>query len=334
MAALAVAGAAVVARAARSGRLWPLAGGGRTARPGLRGQARRGAAADRRGGAVVALAGPRARRPRLVGLGLLGAHFVATRAGVARGRDRRPAASAAVGAGRLGRLAVARGARLQRDRQAAPRQRRADRAGRVALRAPAHATPARRSRWRARRASTPPRWPPADAARAAAPALGPRPPGPVDRLSRPSPHWRRSPSRWRCGRWRGLDRVGRGGLLDARCSGSSPASRCAAPCRACARATWPAWIPPWRRAWGRESPSPCAGARARAQVAGAALLCAVLAVAPRHGAWPPCATAPRRRGARGRCRRRAWRRCRTSCARTRPARPTRSPSARRPRPGR
>ena len=78
MAALAVAGAAVVARAARRGRLWPLAGAG--ALLGLAFEVKLAEALLPIAAAVLLwlVAGPRERRPRMVGLGLLGTLFVAT----------------------------------------------------------------------------------------------------------------------------------------------------------------------------------------------------------------------------------------------------------------
>ncbi len=78
MAALAVAGAAVVARAARGGRLWPLAGAG--ALLGLAFEVKLAEALLPIAAAVLLwlVAGPRGRRPRLSGLGLLGTTFVAT----------------------------------------------------------------------------------------------------------------------------------------------------------------------------------------------------------------------------------------------------------------
>jgi 4-amino-4-deoxy-L-arabinose transferase-like glycosyltransferase len=78
MAALAVAGAAVVARAARGGRVWSLARAGVLL--GLAFEVKLAEAVLPIAAAVLlwVLAGPRARRPRLVGLGLLGTTFVAT----------------------------------------------------------------------------------------------------------------------------------------------------------------------------------------------------------------------------------------------------------------
>jgi 4-amino-4-deoxy-L-arabinose transferase-like glycosyltransferase len=78
MAALAVAGAAVVARAARRGRLWPLAGAG--ALLGLAFEVKLAEALLPIAAAVLLwlVAGPRERRPRIAGLGLLGTTFVAT----------------------------------------------------------------------------------------------------------------------------------------------------------------------------------------------------------------------------------------------------------------
>ena len=72
MAALAVAGAAVVARAARGGRLWPLAGAG--ALLGLAFEVKLAEALLPIAAAALLwlVAGPRERRPRLAGLGLLG----------------------------------------------------------------------------------------------------------------------------------------------------------------------------------------------------------------------------------------------------------------------
>jgi 4-amino-4-deoxy-L-arabinose transferase-like glycosyltransferase len=78
MAALAVAGAAVVARAARRDRLWPLAGAGVLL--GLAFEVKL-AEALLPVGAAIALwlfAGPRGRRPKALGLGLLGGTFVAS----------------------------------------------------------------------------------------------------------------------------------------------------------------------------------------------------------------------------------------------------------------
>jgi 4-amino-4-deoxy-L-arabinose transferase-like glycosyltransferase len=78
MAALALAGAAVVARAARSGRLWPLAGAGA-----LLGLAFEVKLAEALLPVCAAMglwvvAGPRERKPRALGLGLLGGAFFAS----------------------------------------------------------------------------------------------------------------------------------------------------------------------------------------------------------------------------------------------------------------
>jgi 4-amino-4-deoxy-L-arabinose transferase-like glycosyltransferase len=78
MAALAVAGAAVVARAARGGSRWPLLGAGVLL--GLAFEVKLAEALLPVGAAAALwwLAGPRALRPRAVGLGLLGGAFVAS----------------------------------------------------------------------------------------------------------------------------------------------------------------------------------------------------------------------------------------------------------------
>ena len=213
MAALAVAGAAVVARAARGGRVWSLAGAGVLLGLAFEVKLAEALAADRRGGAAVgprraARAASAARRARVAG-----DHLRGHGAGLARGRDRGAAASAAMGAGRLGRLAMARRAGLQRGRQAAARQRGPTAQADVALRTPAHAT-ATEEVALARRARE----------HAAALARRPTAPGPLRLLSAHA-HL----GRWigfeavaalaalavalALRRWRGLDRAGRGGLL-------------------------------------------------------------------------------------------------------------------------
>ena len=78
MAALAVAGAAVVARAARSGSRWPLVGAGVLLGLAFEVKLAEALLPVAAAGAVWWFAGPRARRPRAVGLGLLGGAFVAT----------------------------------------------------------------------------------------------------------------------------------------------------------------------------------------------------------------------------------------------------------------
>jgi 4-amino-4-deoxy-L-arabinose transferase-like glycosyltransferase len=78
MAALAVAGAAVVARAARSGRMWPLAGAGVLLGLAFEVKLAEALLPVCAAGALWWFAGPRARRPRAVGLGLLGGAFVAS----------------------------------------------------------------------------------------------------------------------------------------------------------------------------------------------------------------------------------------------------------------
>ena len=182
MAALAVAGAAVVARAARGGRLWPLAGAG--ALLGLAFEVKLAEALLPIAAAVLLwlVAGPRERRPRLTGLGLLGTTFVATALAwlvvvtVVPLHPRPWALGASDGSPWRAALVYNGIARLLPGSTASTAQP-------VALRAPAHPTPVREGRAgaagaRARRRARAP----ADAARAAAPALGPRPPGHVDRL--------------------------------------------------------------------------------------------------------------------------------------------------------
>jgi 4-amino-4-deoxy-L-arabinose transferase-like glycosyltransferase len=78
MAALAVAGAAVVARAARSGSRWPLVGAGVLLGLAFEVKLAEALLPVAAAAAVWWFAGPRARRPRAVGLGLLGGAFVAT----------------------------------------------------------------------------------------------------------------------------------------------------------------------------------------------------------------------------------------------------------------
>ena len=321
-------------RARGAGRAPVAAGrGGRAARPRLRGQARRGAAADRRGGAAVARRRPAraasaAGRPRAAG-----DHVRGHGAGLARGRDRGPAASAAVGAGRLGRLAVARRARLQRDRAAAARQHGVDRAAPSPCARRPIRRRSRRSRWRGGRASTPPRW-----------RAGRPPPGPLRLLSAHAHLGALDRLRGRRRTGGARRRAGAAALARARPRGP----RRAADARALARRR--------RRAVQRDAgPAPAlpglpgsrgggvpgsgsrprrAGTPAARAGAPAPRCCARSSCSHWPRRWPPCATAPRRRGAPGRCRRRAWPRCRPSCARTRPGRSTRSRSARRPRPGR
>jgi 4-amino-4-deoxy-L-arabinose transferase-like glycosyltransferase len=78
MAALAVAGAAVVARTARGGRLWPLAGAGVLLGLAFEVKLAEALLPVCAAGALWVLAGPRAWRPRAGGLGLLGGAFVAS----------------------------------------------------------------------------------------------------------------------------------------------------------------------------------------------------------------------------------------------------------------
>ena len=332
MAALAVAGAAVVARAARGGRVWSLAGAGVLL--GLAFEVKLAEAVLPIAAAVLlwVLAGPRARRPRLVGLGLLGTTFVATalawlvvvtvvplhpRPWALGASDGSPWRAALVYNGIDRLLPGSGGPTAQAD---------------VALRTPPHATrtesgagaPGSRAR---RRAGTA-----ADRARAAAPALGPRPSGPVDRL------------RGRRGIGGARRRAGAAPLARARPRRPRRAADARALARRRRRAVQrdagiaPALpglpgsrggsVPGRGNRPGRAWPS-ATRTGSRAPRCSARCSCS-----PSPRRWPRCATAPRRRGARGRCRRPASRRCRTSCARTRPARPTRSPSARRPRQGR
>ena len=232
MAALAVAGAAVVARAARSGRLWPLAGAGVLLGLAFEVKLAEALLPVCAAAALWWFAGPRGRRPRAVGLGLLGSAFVASalawlvivsvvplhprpwalgasdgspwRAalvynGTARllGRGGNAPSTAAPGAGAGSEAVASRGAAARRD-AAAPR----------------HAASPREVAALARRASE----------HAAALARRPAPPGPL-RLVSAQAH---------LGRWigieavaalaalavalalggaRGLGRVGRGGLL-------------------------------------------------------------------------------------------------------------------------
>jgi 4-amino-4-deoxy-L-arabinose transferase-like glycosyltransferase len=76
MAALAVAGAAVVARAARSGARWPLVGAGVLLGLAFEVKLAEALLPVAAAGALWWFAGPRARRPRAIGLGLLGGAFV------------------------------------------------------------------------------------------------------------------------------------------------------------------------------------------------------------------------------------------------------------------
>ena len=78
MAALAVAGAAVVARAARGGRLWPLAGAGVLLGLAFEVKLAEALLPVCAAMALWVLAGPRERRARALGLGLLGGAFVAS----------------------------------------------------------------------------------------------------------------------------------------------------------------------------------------------------------------------------------------------------------------
>ncbi len=332
MAALAVAGAAVVARAARGGRVWSLAGAGVLL--GLAFEVKLAEAVLPIAAAVLlwVLAGPRARRPRLVGLGLLGTTFVATalawlvvvtvvplhpRPWALGASDGSPWRAALVYNGIDRLLPGSGGPTAQAD---------------VALRTPPHATRtedvalARRAR-----------------EHAAALARRPTAPGPLRLLSAHA-HL----GRWigyeavaalaalavalALRRWRGLDRAGRGGLLTLGLWLVAGVALCSA--MPGLRPRYLACLDPAVAAClGAGIALAVRGRPRRAQVAGAAVLCAVLVfplatalAAVRHGTQASGRTA--------RCRRPASRRCRTSCARTRPAWPTRSPSARRPRQGR
>ena len=197
MAALAVAGAAVVARAARGGRLWPLAGAGALLGLAFEVKLAEALLPHRRGGALVARRGAaRAAsadgRPRL-----LGTTFVATALAwlvvvtVVPLHPRPWALGASDGSPWRAALVYNGVARLLPGS-------RADRAGRVALRAPAHPTPvekvalARRAREHAAALARRPTRP----GRCA--CSRPTPTWAGGSASRPSPHWQRSPSRWRC----------------------------------------------------------------------------------------------------------------------------------------
>ena len=294
-------------------------------------------------------AGPRARRPRAFGLGLLGGAFLASalawllivtvvplhpRPWALGASDGSPWRAALVynGTARLlggGGNPRARLRRAEPGREARPRLR---------VERPRGAEPRLRGA-RRRRA----RLPPSPAAPASTPppsAAAPRRPGrcgwsrprPTSgggSASRRWPRWRRWPSRSRSGVPGGSAASAAAGCSRS-CSGSSRASCCAAASPVCVRATWPAWIPPWRPAWGPGSRSPSARAHAL-RGSPPPWSCARSWLCRSPPPWPPWAAASRCRGAPGRCRRRAWPPCRTSCRRARPAPPTRSRSARRPR---
>ena len=332
MAALAVAGAAVVARAARDGRLWPLAGAG--ALLGLAFEVKLAEALLPVCAAVGlwVVAGPRERRPRALGLGLLGGAFLASAlawlvvVSVVPLHPRPWALGASDGSPWRAAFVYNGTERLlggERGQHAGHGTRRAD--GRTApdsARGAGAGSPRARAR---RRAGAPP-----GPARAAATAVRAGPPGELDRLrggrraggarrragagplARPRPHRPRRPARARA-------LAGRGHRAVQRDAGVAPAL----PGLRRSRRRRPAWArasrsrsarargarrssAPWRSARSSPFPSP-------------------RAVGAVRGRGPRC------RGAPGRCRRRASPRCRTICARTRPAPPTRSRSARRPR---
>jgi 4-amino-4-deoxy-L-arabinose transferase-like glycosyltransferase len=212
MAALAVAGAAVVARAARGGRLWPLAGAG--ALLGLAFEVKLAEALLPIAAAVLLwlVAGPHERRRRIAGLGLLGTTFVATALAwlvvvTAVALHPRPWALGASDGSPWRAALVYNGiARLLPGSTPSTAQA-------VGRRAPAHPTPVERVAL-ARRARE----------HAAALARRPTPPGPLRLLSAHA-HL----GRWigfeavaalaalavalALAPWRGLDRVSRGGLL-------------------------------------------------------------------------------------------------------------------------
>jgi 4-amino-4-deoxy-L-arabinose transferase-like glycosyltransferase len=276
MAALAVAGAAVVARAARGGRLWPLAGAG--ALLGLAFEVKLAEALLPISAAVLLwlVAGPRERRPRMAGLGVLGTTFVATalawlvvvtmaplhpRPWALGASDGSPWHAALVynGVDRL--LPGGRGATAQ---------------AAVASRTPAHPTPVENVAL-ARRARE----------HAAALARRPTAPGPLRLLS----------AHAHLGRWigfeavaalaalavalalrrgRGLDRVGRGGLVTIGCWLLAGIALCSA--MPGLRPRYLACLDPAVAAGlGTGVVLAVRGRPRRVQGAGAALLCAVLA---------------------------------------------------------
>ena len=289
MAALAVAGAAVVARAARGGRLWSLAVAG--ALLGLAFEVKLAEAALPICAAVALwlLAGPGERRPRMAGLGVLGATFVATalawlvvvtvvalhpRPWALGASDGSPWRAALVYNGIARLLPGSTGATAQAD---------------VALRAPAHPTPVEEVAL-ARRARE----------HAAALARRPTPPGPLRLLSGHA-HL----GQWigfeavaalaalaialALRRWRGLDRAGRGGLLTLGLWLVAGVALCSA--MPALRPRYLACLDPAVAAClGVGVALAVRGRPRRAQVASATLLCAVLVfplatalAAVRHG---------------------------------------------------
>jgi 4-amino-4-deoxy-L-arabinose transferase-like glycosyltransferase len=289
MAALVVAGAAVVARTARGGRLWPLAGAG--ALLGLAFEVKLAEAVLPIAAAVLLwlVAGPRERRPRVAGLGLLGTTFVATalawlvvvtvaplhpRPWALGASDGSPWRAALVYNGIARLLPGSRGTTTQAD---------------VALTAPAHPTRVEEAAL-ARRARE----------HAAALARRPTPPGPLRLLSGHA-HL----GKWigleavaalaalavalAIGRRRGLDRVGRGGLLTLGLWLVAGVVLCSA--MPGLRPRYLACLDPAVAAClGAGVALAVRGRPRRAQLAGAALLCAVLAfplatalAAVRHG---------------------------------------------------
>ena len=282
MAALAVAGAAVVARAARSGSRWPLVGAGVLLGLAFEVKLAEALLPVAAAAALWWFAGPRAPRPRALGLGLLGGAFVASalawlvlvsvvplhprpwalgasdgspwRAalvynGTARllGRAATPRACLRGGPPRGRRLAASPGARASRVDTALARRAREHAA--AVERRPAPAGPLRLS----------PR----------------RPIWVAGSGSRPSPRWRPSPSRWRS------EGAGLGASSAAGCSPS--ALWLVAGLALCSAMPVCAALPGLRRPRRRGLPG--RGRRARrprppaaARLAGAAALCAVLAL--------------------------------------------------------
>jgi 4-amino-4-deoxy-L-arabinose transferase-like glycosyltransferase len=214
MAALAVAGAAVVARSARSGRLWPLAVAGVLLGLAFEVKLAEALLPVCAAGALWLFAGPRARRPRALGLGLLGGAFLASAlawlvvVSVVPLHPRPWALGASDGSPWRAALVYNGTARLFPGGGSATGEDVA-----VAAPAPVHPTPTE-ARALARR----------EREHVAALARRPAPPGPL-RLLSANAHL----GRWigleavaalaalavalALGRWRGLDRPGRGGLL-------------------------------------------------------------------------------------------------------------------------
>ena len=283
MAALAVAGAAVVARAARSGSRWPLVGAGVLLGLAFEVKLAEALLPVAAAAALWWFAGPRARRPRAVGLGLLGGAFVASalawlvvvsvvplhprpwalgssdgspwRAALVYNGTARLLGEAATHRARLRAVLAAGAASPWRVRRA--RGRDANSPLRVERRR--HGPPP--PRLLAARASTRPPWRAARRPPDRCACCPPRPIWAAGSASRPWRRWRRSPSRWRSAGRAASAASSAAGCSPSR-SGWSPAWRCAARCPVCARATWPASILPSRPAWERASRSPSARARA------------------------------------------------------------------------